>query len=246
MTILNGRTRVASRNASFHEGVFAGVMLSPLKLVFTLGLGVIAFLLLAWVIDWVFVFKVWPQGALRLRNILADDLAHGVSLVSLQGGGVGAIVGPANFLYEVVFEVTGIDDMGRQFAERSALSIPDTIVRRAYVAHREAIETAMVATQLLGVRMAVLVRFAPLLVLLCAVGAADGLTARAIRRSCGGRESASLYHRAKYSQMAVLGLGGGALLVWPGPVWWELCAGLIVMTMGSLARGQWAYYKKHL
>ena len=104
----------------------------------------------------------------------------------------------------------------------------------------------MVATQLLGVRMTVLVRFTPLLLLLYTIGAADGLTARAIRRSCGGRESASLYHRAKYSQMVVLGLGGGALLVWPSPVAWQLCAGLIGMAMGSLARGQWAYYKKHL
>lgn len=209
---------MASRNASFHEGVFIGVMLSPLKLLFTLGFGVIALLLLAWAIDWVFVFKVWPQGVHRLRNIVAQDLAHGVNLVSQQGGGPGAIVGPANILYRAVFELPGIDDMGRHFSDRTALSIPDTIVRRAYVAHSEAIETAMVATQLLGVRMAVLVRFTPLLLLLCAVGAADGLTARAIRRSCGGRESASLYHRAKYSQMVVLGLGGGALLVWPGPV----------------------------
>ena len=48
---------MASRNASFHEGVLAEVMLSPLKLVFTLGLGIIAVLLLAWAIDWVFVFK---------------------------------------------------------------------------------------------------------------------------------------------------------------------------------------------
>ena len=96
----------------------------------------------------------------------------------------------------------------------------------------------MVATQLLGVRMTVLVRFTPLLLLLYTIGAADGLTARAIRRSCGGRESASLYHQAKYLQMA--------LLVWPSPVAWQLCAGLIGMAMGSLARGQWAYYKKHL
>jgi hypothetical protein len=97
---------------------------------------------------------------------------------------------------------------------------PDTVVRRSYLANREAIETAMVGTQLLGVRFAILMRFLPLLLLLYAVGTVDGLTERAIRRSCGGRESASLYHRAKYLQMAVLGLGGVALLsgrgLWPG------------------------------
>ena len=145
-----------------------------------------------------------------------------------------------------MFEVTGIHDMGLRFAEPSALSIPDTVVRRSYLAHREAIETAMLGTQLLGVRFATFMRFLPLLLVLYMVGAADGLTERAIRRSCGGRESASLYHRAKYLQLVALGLGGVALLVWPGPVAWELCAGMIVSATGGLARLQWAFYKKHL
>lgn len=79
----------------------------------------------------------------------------------------------------------------------------------------------MVGTQLLGVRMATLVRFVPLLLLLYAVGTVGGLTQRAIRRSCGGRESASLYHRAKYLQIVVLGLGAVGVLVWPGPLQWE-------------------------
>ena len=46
--------------------------------------------------------------------------------------------------------------------------------------------------------------------------------------------------------MVALGLGGVMLLVWPGSVAWELCAGLIVIVTGGLARVQWAFYKKHL
>ena len=149
------------------------------------------------------------------------------------------------FLYALVFKATGFHDMGMRFADGSALSIPDTIVRSSYLAHREAIEAAMLGTQLLGVRAAILAHFAPLLLLLYTVGAADGLTQRAIRRACGGRESASLYHRAKYLQVMVLGLGGVAMLVWPGEVEWELCAALVAVATGCLARVQWAYYKKH-
>ena len=104
----------------------------------------------------------------------------------------------------------------------------------------------MVGTQLLGVRFATLIRFLPPLMLLYVVGTVDGLTERAIRRSCWGRESASLYHRAKYLQLVVLGLGGVALLVWPGRVAWELCVGLVVVVSGGLARLQWVFYKKHL
>ena len=237
---------MASRNAAFHDGVLAGVLLSPLKLVFSLTLGLAILLLCTWIIDWVLVFKVWPQGHERLRELLAHDLAQGIALAAKQGGGASAITAPANALYAIVFEATGIHDMGRQFADGSALSIPDTIVRRCYVSHREAIETAMLGTQLLGVRAAILARFAPLLLLLYEVGAADGFTQRAIRRACGGRESASLYHRAKYLQMAALGLGGLALLIWPVPVQWQLCVSLGALLTGGLASVQWAYYKKHL
>ena len=246
MTILSERSGVASRNASFRDGVIAEVMWSPINLTFALALGIIAVLLLAWVIDGVFVSKVWPQSIDRLRDILAHDLRSGVSLAEQQGFGSSAITGPANYLYSVIFEATGIDSMGRQFADRSALSIPDTIVRRAYVAHREAVEVMMVGTQLLGVRSAALARFAPILILFYASGSVDGLVQRAIRRARGGRESASLYHRAKYLQIAVLGLGSLGILLWPDPVEYHLAGGLISVVMATLARGQWAYYKKHL
>jgi hypothetical protein len=237
---------VVSRNVSFHDGPLAGVLLSPLKLVFSLGLGLMVILLVAWSVHWVFVTRVWPEGIDRLRSLLATDLGHAIALAARQGREAGEITGPANFLYGLVFEGSGIHDMGLRFSDASALSIPDTVVRRTYLANRDAIETAMVGTQLLGVRFAILIRFLPLLLLLNAVGVVDGLTARAIRRSCGGRESASLYHRAKYLQMAMLGLGGVTLLVWPSLVAWTTVVDLVVVVAGVLARQQWAYYKKHL
>ncbi len=237
---------MASRNAAFHDGALASLLLSPLKLVFSLTLGLVVLLVCVWIIDWLFVFKFWPQGIERLRELLAHDLARGITLAAQQGGSASAITAPANALYAVVFEASGIHDMGTQFANGGSLSIPDTIVRRGYVSHREEIETAMLGTQLLGVRVAILARFGPLLLLLYAVGAADGLTQRAIRRACGGRESASLYHRAKYLQLAVLGLGGLALLMWPASVHWQLCVPLGALVTGGLASVQWAYYKKHM
>ena len=142
---------MSSRNAAFHDGALAGVLLSPLKLAFSLALGLVALLLCAWIVDWVFVFKVWPQGIERLRDLLAHDLAGGIALAARQGAGAGVITAPANALYSIVFEATGIHDMGTQFANGSALSIPDTIMRRSYVSHREGIEAAMVGTQLLWV-----------------------------------------------------------------------------------------------
>ena len=237
---------MASRNASFHEGVVAGALLAPLRIGFMLLLGLTGVVVVAWIVDWSFVFKVWPDGIDRLKGILAADLARGIELAEWQGGVPKAVTGTANFLYGLVFGVTGIHDMGIRFAEGVALSIPDTIVRTTYLANREAIEVAMIGTQLLGVRLATLAMMAPLLVLVYLVAAADGLTQRAIRRACGGRESASLYHRAKHLQVMFLAMGGVLVLIQPVSLDPRLVGVPVALLVGILARLQWACYKKHL
>ena len=237
---------MASRNASFHEGVFAGALLAPLKIGFLLILGLVGIVVVAWIVDWTFVFKVWPEGVGRLKTILEADLARGVELAEWQGGIPSVVTGTANFVYGLVFGVTGIHDMGLRFAQGAALSIPDTIVRNTYLANREAIEVAMIGTQLLGVRLATLGMMAPLLVLVYLIAAADGLTQRAIRRACGGRESASLYHRAKHLQVMLLVLGGVLTLIQPVSLDPRLIWMPGALLVGLLARLQWACYKKHL
>ena len=237
---------MASMNASFHEGVFAGALLAPLKIGFALILGLVGIVVVTWIVDWTFVFKVWPEGVGRLKGILAADLARAIELVEWQNGVSKAVTGTANFLYGLVFGVTGIHDMGIRFAQGTALSIPDTIVRNSYLANTEAIEVAMIGTQLLGVRLATLGMMVPLVVLVYLVAAADGLTQRAIRRACGGRESASLYHRAKHLQVMLLAMGGVLVLILPVSVDPRLVGMPVALFVGILARLQWACYKKHL
>lgn len=237
---------MASRNASFHERGIAGALFAPLKFTFALSLVFVALLLLAWIIDWVFVFKVWPEGIDRLKAILAADLERASDLATQQGWPPGVAAGTANFLYETVFRMAGIHDTGTRFADGTALSIPDTVVRNTYMANRDAIEVAMVGTQLLGVRLATLALTVPLLVVVYIVGAMDGLTQRAMRRACGGRESGSLYHRAKHLQVALIVVAVLTGLLWP-PVTDVRCIGLpLTAALGVLSRLQWAYYKKHL
>ncbi len=237
---------MASRNASFHEGVVAGALLAPLKLAFVLLLGWVGIVVVAWIVDWTFVFKVWPEGVGRLKGILAADLARALSLAEWQGGVPSVVTGTANFMYGLVFELTGIHDMGLRFAQGVALSIPDTIVRNTYLANIDAIEVAMIGTQLLGVRLATLAMMVPLLVLVYLVAAADGLTQRAIRRACGGRESASLYHRAKHLQVMLLVMSGVLVLIQPVSIDPRLVGVPVALFVGILARLQWACYKKHL
>lgn len=237
---------MASRNASFHDGVLAGVVYWPLRSAFTLALAMVTVLVFAWVVDLVFVFKVWPEGVEHLRHILAADLAYGLGLAERQGNALDVVPRSANLLYELVFEVTGFHEMGMRFSEGGALSIPDTVVRNAYLAKRDEIEVAMIATQLLGVRIGTLLLMLPLLLLVYVVAAADGLTERAIRRASGGRESSGLYHRAKYIQIAGLGTVGLAVILWLAPVDWESVMVLLAVVMFFFVRLQWTYYKKHL
>lgn len=119
-------------------------------------------------------------------------------------------------------------------------------MRSFCIANRDAIGVAMIGTELLGVRVATLALVLSLLVLIYLVCTADGLTQRAIRRASGGRESASLYRRAKHFQVTVVGTAMLPALVWPVPVDWLLCALSLAAVVGVLARVQWAYYKKHL
>jgi integrating conjugative element membrane protein (TIGR03747 family) len=222
------------------------MLFGPLRLSFALLLGSVAVLAVAWTVDWVFVFKVWPEGIDRLKGVLAADLARGIDVARRQGGAEAAFTGTANVLYGVVFRGTGIHAMGLRFADGTGLSIPDTIVRNAYIANRDAIEVAMIGTRLLGVRVATLVLMLPLLVLIYLIAAVDGLTQRAIRSASGGRESASLYHWAKHLQAAVAGTAMLVVLVWPASVDWLLVGLPVAAGVGVLARMQWAYYKKHL
>ena len=152
----------------------------------------------------------------------------------------------ANVLYKGIFGITGIHEMGLRFADGAALSIPDTILRNTYVANYQAIQVAMIGTQLFGVRLAVLFAFSPLLVLAYAAAMTDGFVQRSIRRAGGGNESANIYHRAKYFQVALMALISALCLLLPVSIDFRgiLMPGATLLVL--LARYQWAYYKKHL
>ncbi len=71
--------RFLNGNSAFLDGALAGVLLSPLKLASSLVLGLAALLLCAWIFDWTFAFKVWPQEIERLRPNAAVTAAPSFS-----------------------------------------------------------------------------------------------------------------------------------------------------------------------
>jgi integrating conjugative element membrane protein (TIGR03747 family) len=237
---------VTSRNATFYESGVSGALLAPLRWVFYVLMMLLALIFAAWVVDWVFVFRVWPNDLARLQAILSEDLARTARLGNEYYDVTQFAMRTANVLYEGIFGITGIHDMGSRFADASALSIPDTIMRNTYVSNYQAIQVAMIGTQLFGVRLAVLLAVSPLLVLSYAAAMTDGLVQRAIRRAGGGNESANIYHRAKYFLVALMASISTLCLLLPVSIdlHWILLPGATLLVL--LARYQWTYYKKHL
>ena len=220
--------------------------MAPLKWFCVSVLLVLGLILVAWIIDWIFVFKVWPEGVAKLQSILDQDLVRTTYIECWCNDLPKLAAGTANFLYALFFQATGIHDMGARFADAAALSIPDTIVRNTYIANFEAIRVAMVGTQLFGIRIATLVMSIPLFVLVYVAALTDGLVQRSIRRAGGGHESASLYHRAKHLQLLLLVTVGAVSLLPPESIDPRSIFAPSVMLVSILGRIQWAYYKKHL
>ena len=234
-----------SRNTSFQDGAVARVVLAPFKFALASSLALAGLLLVAWTVSWLLVDQIGGGRVAGMRELLRLEMASGSALVEKQGFFVESIAAFGNGLYALVFEASGLHAMGQRFADGAALSIPDTVLRRTWLARQEEIEVAMLGTQLVGLRAGILVRLLPILALLYFVGSVDGLARRAIRRVQAARESASLYHRAKYAQVVVLTLGTSALLTWPRPVNWAACILVGSVLLGVLAAAQWAFYKKH-
>lgn len=123
----------------------------------------------------------------------------------------------------------------------------DIIARNHLVYHLQGeLYLAMVRAQIFGVRLAILMGAAPLILLVWTLGLVDGLTQRYIRRACAGRESSSMYHRAKFFQFAGLATGAMVYLMWPASIRPEWIVLPLALFTGLLSRVQWTYLKKYL
>lgn len=125
-------------------------------------------------------------------------------------------------------------DAGRQFVGEQLLAAGETW------------DALLTGTYIFAVRTAMYAAAAPLLALLVLVGTADGLVARAQRKAAAGRESASIYHRAKLGASFVAILGFMVCLLVPSMA---QPAGMLVplaAVIAALLRVQTAYYKKYL
>jgi hypothetical protein len=168
----------------------------------------------------------------------AVDGSFGISLIRAQG------VAWAKGLYHALFVASAIEQIIT--ADPQQLTPFDQTVQRFFVSMLPALQVAMLATKLYGLRLALWLSAILPMALGYAVGMIDGLVERSIRRYSGGRESATLYHRAKYVIAGVVGLWLFVFVCLPIPLelqWGSWVAGGVI---GVLSRLQWKYYKKYV
>jgi len=232
---------VASRAATLHGG-YAGAFSAPFRYLAYLTVLLAGLLLAAWVIAAFLVFKIWPDGILPLEATVtttaaAVDGVYGLPFLRDHG------VTWANGLYHALFVAPAIEQIIT--ADPQRLASFDQAVQRFFVSLLPALQVAMLATKLYGLRLALWLSAILPVVLGYAVGMIDGLVERSIRRYCGGRESATLYHRAKYAIAGVVGLWLFSYICVPTTIDLRWGSWVVAGAVGVLARLQWKYYKKY-
>ncbi|HEV2037750.1 MAG TPA: DUF4400 domain-containing protein [Candidatus Eremiobacteraceae bacterium] len=233
---------MASRSATFHGG-YSGAFWAPFRYLLNLTLLLSGLLLAAWAIDGFLVFKIWPDGLHSLEVAIATTAAalddpYGISSLRAQG------VAWANGLYHALFVASAIDQIIT--ADPHLLTPFDQSVQRVFVSMLPALQVAMLATKLYGLRLALWLSATLPVALSYAVGMIDGLAERSIRRYSGGRESATLYHRAKYAIACVAGLSLFVYVCIPAAVELQGWSWVTAAVIGVLSRLQWKYYKKYV
>lgn len=195
-------------------------------------------------------------AAQRIETVLDGDLAM---LQTLPPGPLSPLrigTGLATTIHDFTFgailsatrSVMNMPDRWQRFARPEPH--PDLgaayLDQQVFPEYIDYIRAAAAGNLVFSLRTALLLSAAPLAALLYCVAIADGLTARAIRRACAGRESSGVYHRAKLAQVYVLAGAWMLYVCWPATIDPVLFSLATAATLAVLARVQSAWAKKYL
>jgi integrating conjugative element membrane protein (TIGR03747 family) len=242
---------VASRRG---EGLAAhNVFLWPLKLVFYAWLTLALMAVAAMGMEVILAKQVWgeAEGLALAQQTLSRDLALTHDLrpdAPLTGLARTCAKGVYGFFFQLIPIERWMTNAALLPANPDVTYYGGDIIARKDLVYplQDELYLAMLRAQIFGVRLAILMGAAPLFLLVWALGLVDGLTQRHIRRACAGRESSSMYHRAKFFQFAGLATGAMVYLMWPVSIRPEWIVLPLALLTGLLSRVQWTYLKKYL
>jgi integrating conjugative element membrane protein (TIGR03747 family) len=237
-----------SKSTSMLETNYWTVVKRPFQTIASIGLTFFGAALLCMAVCIAYLI-VWKEIS-NPEEVMIEAISHAWALTMWQDhtthiSQLAATL--AAFVYWLFFKLTLIHEAMERFSQDAPTNMIDMVYRNALIVpNKTEIRVAMLSTQLFSVRLALVLGCLPLLVVAYAAGMIDGLVERYIRSVSAGRESSSLYHRAKFFQLS----GGVTLLMGficlPLPVDPRLILIPGALVIGLLARLQWKYYKKYL
>lgn len=237
-------------NASVRPSVALRSITWPFRWAFWLLMLTLLSWCLAMAIGLYFHFMVWAgEGVGPFARALELLILDAVSASSIGPTGLNAAhltLTLSEGAYRVVFVWSGLEAAHYRAVTGLAPSLGDEALYRWLAHHEETVGVAMVITRIYGAKIAMLAGALPLFLIAYAVAMVDGLVARYVRKQGGGRESAFIYHRAKWAIVTLSGSAVMFLLLLPlsySPRW---ILPAVAAMVGLLARMQWAFYKKYL
>lgn len=131
-------------------------------------------------------------------------------------------------------------------AERD-MRVANAVQRGVWASFRPEITTSLYSTVLYAAKLGVVLSLLPLFALWLLAFAVDGFVQRYIRRACAGRESATIYHRAKlYGFKMLPPMAAVIFLCAPTPLHPAAVFLPAALFSAVLVRLQATYYKKYL
>lgn len=187
-----------------------------------------------------------PGTVGQARAALAAELVEAESLPRVGGAPADRALRWAHVAYDWFYVRTGVDRL--LLASPTDLTSPELAMRRGMLTTvaQPRWQALMLGTQMLAARAALLPSMLPTLALAYGLAILDGLIARSVRRSAGGRESATLYHRAKYLHVSLATVALVAWFWWPSHVDLTTLVIATVVIGATLLRIQLKFYKKYL
>jgi len=233
---------VAGSSATFQHGLRQAIS-APFHMAMFIGVGILVIVMGRMIID-LFITGSDPASLAAAQAALRHEIIMSEHLPNVGGPAAERALRWAVTAYEWIYKMTGIDQTlvapNISELEQAFRRGMDTTLAQP---HWQAV---MIGTQTLAVRAGMIQTMLPTLALAYFVAIFDGLVARWIRRVSGGRESSTIYHRAKYVHAVGVTLLLMAWFWYPGHMDFELVALIMAITGGILLRLQLMYYKKYV
>ena len=224
---------MSGSSATFQHGLRQAIS-APFHVAMFIGVGILVIVMGRMIID-LFITGSDPASLSAAQTALRHEIIMSEHLPDVGGRAAERALRWAVTAYDWMYKKTGIDQ---------TLIAPN--ISELEQAFRRGMDTALAQPHWLAVRAAMIQTMLPTLALAYFVAIFDGLVARWIRRVSGGRESSTIYHRAKYLHAVGVTLLLMAWFWYPGHMDFELVTLVMAIAGGILLRLQLMYYKKYV